>query len=93
MVLDLEAELLGDRLEPLVVVAALAAGVLDAAPVRERVRGLVQQRRQHRPGAAGEALAADEDLRERAALLGLPAIGREVPEPQAAARCRASRRR
>ena len=64
MVIDLQAELLGDRLEALVVVAALAAGVADLTVVRDRVRRFVQQRRQDGSRTAGETFAADEDLGE-----------------------------
>ena len=42
VVIHVQPELLGQPLEPPVVVAALTAGVLDPSPVGERVRGLVK---------------------------------------------------
>jgi len=67
------------------VIAALPAGVLDTTDVRERVRGLVQQRDEHVDGAALEAFAGDEQLGQPAILPGRPSRGREVPEAQPAA--------
>jgi hypothetical protein len=57
----------------------LAAGVLDAAGLRDAVGGLVQQRAQHLQGATLEAFAADQDLVAVAAV-DLPAVRGEVAE-------------
>src|SRR6266536_2905643 len=62
ILLDGDAELGGDVAEPRVVVAALAAGVLDPAHRGDAVRGFVQQRAQQRHGSSAEAFAADEQL-------------------------------
>jgi hypothetical protein len=78
VVIDLQTELLGDRLEALVVVAALAAGVPDLMVLRDRVRRFVQQRRQNGSRTAGKAFPADEDLGERVGV-GLPAARGEMP--------------
>jgi hypothetical protein len=64
------------------VVAALAAGVLDASGVGEAVGGLVQQRPQHFGGAAGEAFGADQNFMVAGAV-DLPAPGGEVAQGQA----------
>jgi hypothetical protein len=85
VVIDLQAELLGDRLETLVVVAALAAGVADLTAVRDRVRRFVQQRRQDGSRTAGETFAADEDLGELV-VVGLPAARGEMTQPQTSPR-------
>jgi hypothetical protein len=61
----------------LAVVAATAAGVLDAAGLGDAVGGLVQQRPQDLGGAALEAFAADQDLVAVGAC-DLPAVGGEV---------------
>ena len=86
--LDVESDFLGDALVARVVVAPLAAGVLDAADRRDRVSALVQEGRQDVAWAALQAFAADQDLVDVGALFGaceLPALGREVAEDQAAA--------
>src|SRR6266545_605124 len=57
-----QVEFGGQLQEAAVVVLALAAGVLDAADVGERVGGLVQDGGQGVGGALGEALAGDEQL-------------------------------
>ena len=57
-----QAELLGEGLEVLVVVAALAGGVLDAAGVGQGVGGLVQQGAQDLIRGAAQSFAADHDL-------------------------------
>ena len=71
---DVQTELLGQRLEAPVVVPALAARVLDPAHVCERVGGLVQERGHHRACAAAETFAANKNLRERLMLSDLPAL-------------------
>src|SRR5215467_4354476 len=55
VVLDADAELFGLELEFAVVVAALAAGVLDAACLRQGVGGFVEQGSQHSAGAAAQS--------------------------------------
>ena len=60
--LDGDAEFFGVGLEVLVVVAALAAGVLDAAGGGQGVRGFVQQGAEDGGGAAFEPFAADHDF-------------------------------
>ncbi len=62
VVLDGQAELLGVGLEVLVVVAALAGGVLDAARVGQGVGGLVQQGAEDLVRGAAQSFAADHDL-------------------------------
>lgn len=79
-VLDVESELFGYLFESLVVVAALAAGVLHAALLRRGVGGFVQQRCEHFGRSRAESFTADEKL-VHGVLATLPAIGCEVPEP------------
>ena len=62
VVLDGQAELLGAGLEVLVVVAALAGGVLDAAGVGQGVGGLVQDDGQDLGRGEAEGFAADHDF-------------------------------
>ena len=64
----------------LAVVAAQAAGVLNAPAAGEAVGGLMQQGAEHVGGAALEAFAADQHLGSVGWLVGeLPAAGGEVP--------------
>jgi hypothetical protein len=83
---DVEAELPGELLVALVVVAAVAAGVSDPAGERERVRGFVKLGGEDVDGAAGEAFAGDQELVDELALAvgGFPPLGREVAEEQPA---------
>ena len=48
--------------EPMVVVAALSAGVLDPANIREAVCCLVQERVEHLVRALNQLLGCNEDL-------------------------------
>src|SRR5437016_14455336 len=71
---------LGEGLEVLVDVAALAGGVLDAAGVGQGVGGFGQERAEHVRGGAAESFAADHDL--GALLAGdVPAAGGVVSPP------------
>jgi hypothetical protein len=69
----------------LVVVATLAAGVLDPANVRQGVRGLVQHGAEHGDRTDHEAFSPDEYLRQQA-LTSLPAHGGEMAKLQPARR-------
>lgn len=73
IVFDGDAEFFGAGLVLLVVVAALAAGVLDAPVGGQGVRGLVQQRAQDAGRVAGETFAADHDFGAVGAC-GVPAL-------------------
>ena len=77
VVLDGQAEFFGVGLEVLVVVAALAGGVLDAAGVGQGVGGFVQDDGQDLGGGEAEPFAADHDF---GAFVGcdVPAAGGEV---------------
>jgi hypothetical protein len=76
---DLQAEFVGEGGVAAVVVAALAAGVLDAPGLGEAVGGLVQQGAEHVDRAALEAFAADQDLVAVSAI-DVPAVGGEVAQ-------------
>jgi hypothetical protein len=65
------------------VVLAAPAGVFDSSGDRDTVRGFVDQRGEHRAGAALEAFAPDEQLGERF-VAALPAGDREMTEPRLA---------
>jgi hypothetical protein len=80
----LQTQLAGQGGIAAVVVAAAAAGVLDAPGVGQPMGGLVQQRGHDLTGPPGQALPADQDLRVLAAGV-LPAPGGEVAPLQAAA--------
>ena len=58
----LKSYLLGDHSESSVVVAPLAARVLDPPPAGDRVRSLMQQDREHVRGAARHQLGGHEQL-------------------------------
>jgi hypothetical protein len=77
----LQAELVGEGGVAAVVVATLAAGVLDVSGLGEAVGGLVQQGAEHIDRAALEAFAADQDLVAVGAV-DLPAVGGEVAQIQ-----------
>ena len=77
VVLDGQAEFFGAGLEVLVVVAALAGGVLDAACVRQGVGGFVQDDGQDLWRGEAERFAADHDFGAFAGF-DVPAGGGEV---------------
>ena len=72
-----QAEFFGVDLELLVVVAALAGGVLDAACVGEGVGGFVQDDGQDLGGGEAERFAADHDF-GAFVVFDVPAAGGEV---------------
>jgi hypothetical protein len=77
VVLGGQAEFVSAVLEVLVVVAALAGGVLDAAGEGQRVGGLTQDDGQDFGGGQAERFAADHDL-GALVVLDVPAAGGEV---------------
>jgi hypothetical protein len=77
-VVDGQAEFFGQRLVLLVVVAVLAAGVLDAAGGGQGVGGFVQQGAQDGTRVAAQPLAADEDFGQGAGVMYVPPPRGEV---------------
>jgi hypothetical protein len=75
-----EADLFGQLLEPSVVIAPLAAGLLDLAQRGNGVGGVVEQGRERRLRAAGKPLAPHEALSARRRVAsGVPAGRSERP--------------
>ena len=79
VVLDGQADFFGAGLEFLVVVAALAGGVLDAAGVGQGVGGFVQEGGEDVACGAAQSFAADHDLGELLACDVPPAGGVVAP--------------
>ena len=80
VVVDGQAEFFGQSLVLLVVVAVLAAGVLDAAGGGQGVGGFVQQGAQDGARVAAQPFAADEDFGQGAAGIdGPPPRGEVAP--------------
>ena len=78
----------GEGLEVLVVVAALAGGVLDAAGVGQGVGGFVQQGAEDLAGGAAQSFAADHDFGVLLAVRRSTGRGRGGPSGGACRRCR-----
>ena len=88
VVLDGEAEFFGVGLEVLVVVAALAGGVLDAACVGQGVGGFVQDDGQDLGGGEAERFAADHDFGAFVVLRRTSGRRRSGPSGAGGFRCR-----